>query len=79
MLIPIPKHMDEPEPVVQEGSRDTSKDDYVRWRLDCPNWVCAVCRATNFGRNKYCAYCKLTNRVTTLRPASYVENVYAGK
>ena len=53
------------------------KDRWIKFYLDCPNWICPICIATNFGRNKYCAYCFGRNRVKTPRPDWYKENTYA--
>lgn len=54
-----------------------SKHEWIKWFLDCPNWICPVCVATNFGRNKYCAYCHGRNGIKTPRPDWYKENTYA--
>jgi uncharacterized OB-fold protein len=66
------------------------KDDYVEvvplvkdsrwyaWYFDCVNWKCVECGCVNFGRNKYCPYCKIRLKKETLRPKDYVEAPYEG-
>jgi hypothetical protein len=69
---------EEPEPATESQPVNTAfRDRWIKWFLDCPNWICPVCQATNFGRNKYCGYCHGRNGIKTLRPDWYKENTYA--
>lgn len=40
----------------------------IRAYLDCPSWKCPECGCVNFGRNKYCPYCKDRLKKITNRP-----------
>jgi hypothetical protein len=72
MIIPRPKHT-ESEPVMHNDGIDYA---WVKWYIDCPNWVCSECGHTQFGRNKRCAYCMTKLGIETLRPKDYKENEY---
>ena len=71
MIIPRPTYT-EPAKELHDGP----DYDYVRWYINCPSWLCPECGHTQFGRNKFCVYCKLYRNVETLRPADYKENMY---
>jgi hypothetical protein len=75
-LIEPPK--DEPEALpeidlIEQGEIPYSEHIRIKRFLDIPNWMCLVCSAVNFGRNKHCAYCFGRRRTVTPRPSTYVE------
>ena len=52
MIIPLPDCSDEPEEVI-----GVKTPEWYEWFFNVPDWIHDRCRAVNFGRNKYCAYC----------------------
>lgn len=83
MPLITPPTDEEPEPeeppvVETDYATQLFRDRWIKWFLDCPNWICTICKSTNFGRNKYCAGCYGRQGIkTTLRPDSYQETTYA--
>lgn len=80
LITPPTDEEPEPEPIPLERDYATTlfRHRWTKWFLDCPNWICTICKCTNFGRNKYCAGCYGRQGIkTTLRPDTYIENTYA--
>ena len=71
MIIPRPQ-FNEVDPESPEG---LTLAEYTRVTkfIDCTPWQCSVCKAQNFGRNQFCAYCKGRLRQSTPRPTSHRE------
>lgn len=59
--------------IEEQGEIPYSEHIRIKRYLDVKNWMCPVCTATNFGRNKHCAYCFGRRRTVTPRPSTYVE------
>lgn len=73
-IITPPNDYGIPEPELIEDKPILSEEQ-IFWRnrrvaifLNVPNWKCAECGATMFGRMKYCVYCKLRLGKHTPRP-----------
>ena len=53
---------------IEQGEIPYSEYLRIKRFLDVPNWMCPICTATNFGRNKNCAYCFGRRKIITKRP-----------
>lgn len=77
-FIPLPTYNEPDETVPPVIDSDESRNAWIRWYLDTPNWKCDACGSVMFGRVKYCIYCKWKYKNHVSRPITYIENTFGG-